>query len=252
MRSSLLPILVVVLAIVCSCGRSKAQIIDAAWKGFSVSCPSEEDRVANASVACQGVRLVRKIVQKMLEDVRRNRSLEILDGVSLVETGGDGGSSSRSARVLKDFGQIGSVLGFLENRELRIKLSSLMPDNLEAAVNASLVLADQGRGNKGGGGKKGDNGMMMLVLMMGKMMAAMGFGALGLMAMKALLLSSIALMLSLIVAAKKLVSKDEESHHVVYAQEHHRRRRSLPLSQDDLKNEPYRGYLSSARMSKLL
>ena len=77
-------------------------------------------------------------------------------------------------------------------------------------------------------------------------MAAMGFGALGLLAMKALMVSSLALMLSLIVAAKKLAGgKEEDTHHVVYAQEvgsHHRRRRDL-LGDDGHENHPYRGYM---------
>lgn len=79
------------------------------------------------------------------------------------------------------------------------------------------------------------------------MLAAMGFGALALLAMKALMISALALMLSLIVAAKKLAGhKEEGSHHVVYAQEitpHHRRRRSLGTKHDDIKNQPYRGYM---------
>lgn len=76
-------------------------------------------------------------------------------------------------------------------------------------------------------------------------MAAMGFGALALLAMKALMISALALMLSLIVAAKKLSGGNEvDNHHVVYAQEishgHHRRRRSLKIDV----NHPYRGYMN--------
>lgn len=76
------------------------------------------------------------------------------------------------------------------------------------------------------------------------MMAAMGFGALGLLAMKALTVSAMALMLSLIVAVKKLAGGHEEhGHHVVYAQEvgHHHRKRSIG-DNDDSTQLPYRGY----------
>lgn len=76
------------------------------------------------------------------------------------------------------------------------------------------------------------------------MMAAMGFGALGLLAMKALLVSAMALMLSLIIAVKKLAGGgDDHGHHVVYAQEvghHHRKKRSI--GDDDSTQLPYRGY----------
>lgn len=75
-------------------------------------------------------------------------------------------------------------------------------------------------------------------------MAAMGFGALGLLAMKALMVSAMALMLSLIIAVKKLASGNEDhGHHVVYAQEvghHHRKKRSIDDDESTLL--PYRGY----------
>ena len=75
-------------------------------------------------------------------------------------------------------------------------------------------------------------------------MAAMGMGALGLLAMKGLMLSAMALMLSLIALLKKN-HKEEDHHHVVYAQEvghHHRRRRSIP-SYNQFKYFPYQAYV---------
>ena len=78
------------------------------------------------------------------------------------------------------------------------------------------------------------------------MMAALGFGALGMLAMKALMVSALALMLSLIVAVKKLASSHDSGggHHVVYAQDvghhgHYRKKRSIGDEDHDL---PYRGY----------
>ncbi|XP_058793725.1 uncharacterized protein LOC131665684 [Phymastichus coffea] len=218
------------------------------WKGFSVSCIKDESGqvVSNASVSCHGIRLVRKIVQKLLEDARKKKNMEFIHGITLVEVG-DGRQSSRDARFSKDYGFMGTIVKWLEGRELRINLPTLLPVNLVSVIEQSLPSNDEGRksgGGFGGGlGGKGDGGAMLVALMMGKMMAAMGFGALGLLAMKALMISALALMLSLIVAAKKMSGgKDEESHHVVYAQEvhgHHRRRRSL----ENDKNYPYRGYV---------
>lgn len=78
------------------------------------------------------------------------------------------------------------------------------------------------------------------------MMAAIGFGSIGMLAMKALMVSSLALMLSLIVAAKKFASSQDSGggHHVVYAQEsgHHHSKRSADL--DDPSLSPYGGYAS--------
>ncbi|XP_024880737.1 keratin, type I cytoskeletal 10-like [Temnothorax curvispinosus] len=233
------------------------------WTGFSTSCTSEDSK--NASVSCHGVRIVRKIVQQLLETTSKERNIELFDGVSLVEVPGSG--SSRKARVLKGFGGLEPFLQFLEGRELRVKLPSLLPPNIETALKESLPSEAEGRGDDfgvsgrgggggggfgggkgggggGGGGKKGGGGYMILILMMGKMMAAMGFGALGLLAMKALMVSALALMLSLIVAVKKLASGgDDHGHHVVYAQEvghHHRKKRSI--EDVDSTQLPYRGY----------
>lgn len=76
------------------------------------------------------------------------------------------------------------------------------------------------------------------------MLAAIGFGTLALMAMKALILSSLALMLSLLTALKKHHSGGHhEDHHLVYAQEvtpHYRRRRSGDNLAENFENHPYR------------
>lgn len=75
------------------------------------------------------------------------------------------------------------------------------------------------------------------------MMAAMGFGALGLLAMKALMVSAMALMLSLIIAVKKLAGGHEDhGHHVVYAQEAHHHRKKRSIDDDEATLLPYRGY----------
>lgn len=212
-----------------------------AWTGFSTSCVTDDSK--NTSVSCHGVRIVRKIVQQFLENTIKERNIELFDGVSLVEIPG----SLRKARVLKGFGGLGPFLQFLEGRELRVKLPSLLPPNMETALKESLPSDSEARksgGGLGGGGKKGGGGLLLMALMMGKMMAAMGFGALGLLAMKALMVSAMALMLSLIIAVKKLASGQEDhGHHVVYAQEvghHHRKKRSIDDDESTLL--PYRGY----------
>lgn len=60
-------------------------------------------------------------------------------------------------------------------------------------------------------------------LMMGKMMAAIGLGGVGLLAMKALMVSALALMLSIIIGLKKLVHSghDEGGHTVIHASHGH-------------------------------
>lgn len=103
-----------------------------AWTGFSTSCVTDDSK--NASISCHGVRIVRKIVQQLLENTMKERNIELFDGVSLVEAPG----SLRKARVLKGFEGFGPFLQFLEGRELRIKLPSLFPSNMETALKESL------------------------------------------------------------------------------------------------------------------
>ncbi|XP_076651270.1 uncharacterized protein LOC143358198 [Halictus rubicundus] len=222
-----------------------------AWSGITTGCSANDSK--NLSVSCYGVRIVRKVVQQLLEKSSKEPNIEIFDGVSLVEV--PGLEPTRKGRLMKGFGGMGSLIQFLEGRELRIKLPSFLPQNIETAIQESLP-SDQGKGRAGGGGgggfggggggkKGGGGGYMILALMMGKMMAAMGFGALGLLAMKALMVSAMALMLSMIVAVKKLTSGHDSGggHHVVYAQDvghhHYRKKRSLGEENLDL---PYRGY----------
>lgn len=110
------------------------------WTGFSTSCTSEDSK--NASVSCHGVRIVRKIVQQLLETTSKERDIQLFDGVSLVEVPGSG--SPRKARVLKGFGGLGPFLQFLEGRELRVKLPSLLPPNIETALKESLPSEAEG------------------------------------------------------------------------------------------------------------
>ncbi|KAL2720114.1 homeobox protein Wariai-like, partial [Vespula squamosa] len=226
-----------------------------AWKDFSTDCSAEEPK--NLSVSCQGVRIVRRVVQQLLENSSKESDIEIFDGISLVEV--EDPSSSRKGRFLKGFGSMTPLLQFLEGRELRVKLPKLLPQNFETVFEKTMTSSTIGEGGRargggglgggggGGGGKKGGGGMMILALMMGKMMAAMGFGALGLLTMKALMVSGLALMLSIIIAVKKLASSGDDGggHHVVYAQEvghHHRKKRSMSEENDDILDLPYRGY----------
>lgn len=117
----------------------------ATWKGFSVACTSEELQGQDGLASCHGIRLVRRIVQGLLEEVGKRRSLEIADGVSLVqrdEEEEDG--TKRAGRVLKGFGEMRWIVRFLEGRELRIGLPSLLPGNWVAAVEGSLPATDEG------------------------------------------------------------------------------------------------------------
>lgn len=112
------------------------------WKGFSMSCTNEDSQ--NVSVSCHGVRIVRRIVQQLLENIAQKHSIELLDGVTLVDINSNNNNDpklSRSARLLMG---PKSLLKFFDGKELRIKLPNFLPDNIESTFRASLPSTNQG------------------------------------------------------------------------------------------------------------
>jgi len=124
--------LVFLALVICALSIVDAASAEDSWTGFSTSCATEDSK--NMSVSCHGVRIVRKIVQQLLETTSKERDIELFDGVSLIEVPG----SNRKSKALKGFGGLGPFLQFLEGRELRIKLPSLLPPNIETALKESL------------------------------------------------------------------------------------------------------------------
>ncbi|KAJ8952315.1 hypothetical protein NQ318_017208 [Aromia moschata] len=157
--------------------------------------------------------------------------LTLGDGVHLINT-----RSENDARSNMDDGSfLGTLENYLESHELRIRLPELMPgEDFGRAFNTAMNEVEGkdessprgGGGGGGGGGKKGGGGgagIMLMGLMMGKMLAALGIGGVGLLAMKALMVSALALMLSIIIGLKKLVHSDHDDsgHTVIHASPGH-------------------------------
>ncbi|XP_023015729.1 uncharacterized protein [Leptinotarsa decemlineata] len=173
-----------------------------------------------------GFQILTKVFRQFLRS--QPDDVKIGDGVHIIST-----SSENDARANIDDGTVlGVVENYLEHHELRIRLPELMPGEgfgraLKTAMNEVDGKEDEssprkgggGGGGKGGGGGGGGAGVMMMGLMMGKMMAALGIGGVGLLAMKALMVSALALMLSVVIGLKKLVSSDHDDggHTVIHA-----------------------------------
>ncbi|CAK1594306.1 unnamed protein product [Parnassius mnemosyne] len=168
--------------------------------------------------------------------------LDIADGVKLVSIPVSNSIEDES----RSFGNapLFRIAKFLQEHELHVKLPNLIEkDKVSQFFEESLKIVDESYKNNNVTGRgKGDGGagsLALLGLMFAKTMGAAGIGGLGLLTMKALAVSALALMLSAIVGVKKLASSDDhEDHQVIYAGHHgHRRRRDLtdtPL--------PYRGW----------
>ncbi|KPJ20275.1 hypothetical protein RR48_04873 [Papilio machaon] len=203
---------------------------------------------------------------------------DITDGVKLV--------SIPVSNSIEDEGRsfdnspLSRMAKFLQGHELHVKLPNIIEkDKITNLLAESLKVVDEsyknnnatGRGKGDGGGGmallglmfaktvgaagigatgrgKGDGGggMALLGLMFAKTVGAAGIGGLGLLTMKALAVSALALMLSAIVGVKKLASSDDhDDHQVIYAGHgHHRKRRDIdtPL--------PYRGWTQYKQENK--
>ena len=119
-----------------------ALINDTFWGGYTQSC-SSEDRNSKTSMSCSGIKIVRKMVHQFLEDSRRKKSWEVMDGVTLISVD-DEELEERTGRRLSNIGEMNAILKVLENRELRIRLENLFPENFQTALKESLPSINQG------------------------------------------------------------------------------------------------------------
>ncbi|XP_046384534.1 uncharacterized protein LOC124154696 [Ischnura elegans] len=219
-----------------------ARSVESAVAECSVNGTTTESRLA-----CFGARLLSGAVDALLARKRYRLS----EGVEIVDVGGgerggrmmEQGSGNSVSDVLR------KIRSFLRSRELRLRLPRLsslpldwrslfdnetMPGALEilnrVGFTRQVMWPEEGRGkNKGGGA------LAAAMLMSAATIGAVGLKGIGLLALKALALSSAAFVLSLVAALKKLVSKDDEGgggHYVQYVPLHHssgHHRRSLDI-----------------------
>ncbi|CAK1541112.1 unnamed protein product [Leptosia nina] len=166
--------------------------------------------------------------------------VDLTDGVKLVSVP-ISNSLEDEGRSLGD-STLYKIAKFLQGHELHVKLPNLVEKEKLSRVFAESLKAVDDSYKESNGRGKGDGGAgsaALLGLMFAKTLGAAGIGGLGLLTMKALAVSALALMLSAIVGVKKLTSHDEhDDHQVIYAGHgHHRRRRQVetPL--------PYQGWI---------
>ncbi|XP_067008104.2 uncharacterized protein Osi5 [Anabrus simplex] len=205
-------------------------------------CLEEGNDVSNSTMTCQSVRIVRKVIAQLLDG---QRSLEISKGLKIVKVE----ESNAVGRGLTDHEEsnlLARMSRYLQSHELRVRLPELLPSSEDwnrilEGIDKEREGSSCGRKNKGGMGL-----VMAMGGMMWSMMTMAGMGALGLVAMKALALASMALVLAGVAAIKKLTSKDDDGgHHVSVVPVHHggeyghghRRKR-----EDSAYQLPYRGY----------
>lgn len=104
--------------------------------GLLVSCDNSynvNESSADSST-CRGIRMMRSFVRRMLENASRRKDIQLFDGVNLVER--ENATGSQGVQQGRSVGD--SVMSFLSDRELRIKLPKLLPSNYESVLKNGL------------------------------------------------------------------------------------------------------------------
>ncbi|XP_065351711.1 uncharacterized protein LOC135947073 [Cloeon dipterum] len=210
---------------------SRSILLFVALLGLVAGLPAEVCPPGSESVGCVARNVVSELSNEADEALPLVRRL--WDGVELVKVEAqkieEPLEGMDNARDLSS-SLLHTVRKFASGYEVRLRLQDV--------VDGAIKDISEARKGGFGGGKKKDGGAMMLAMMMAGMMKAMALGALGLLAMKALTVSSLAFLLSAIVGLKKLLSKgDDGGHEVVQVHGHHgdyHHRRALDLAAHDL------------------
>ncbi|KAM7359236.1 osiris 5 [Cochliomyia hominivorax] len=204
------------------------------------------------SLYCRGTRVINNIINNLS---KTDKPIVIVRGLEIVPTNGynpndnhnnistnhdndknnnnnnNNNNDNKGEEGVIDDTFLGRFSQYLRTHELNIKFSDLMStDESEGLLARDLEqngmqmspLDESRKKDKG-------NGMIMaLGLMMSKMMAVMGLGGIGALAMKALGVAMTALMMAAMVGVKSLANQGHESSHSVQyvtADGHHHRRR---------------------------
>lgn len=98
------------------------------WHGLPMICSIEDPK--NVSISCHGVRIIKRVIQQLLDTAVESSSIEITDGITLIK---NKHYNVRNSRTIKD-----SIVNFFEGIELKLKLQSLLPSNIESSIVESI------------------------------------------------------------------------------------------------------------------
>ncbi|XP_035775011.1 uncharacterized protein LOC118457487 [Anopheles albimanus] len=212
----------------------------------ALSVPNPKDcGMGEGALSCHGAKVVRNLVKRLARPVKVDESgaMKLFPGVEIVELPTVEEQERSFNEVTEEdrtvFGRIGR---YLQSHEIKINFGQLLKrSDIQDAIRTAFgsmdqeVIADVAEARKKD--KGGLGAIMMMGLMMGKLLAALGFGGVGLLALKALGVSMIALLLSAILGLKKLTEhgdhkgRHNDEHFEVHSEDHlehgARKRRSV-------------------------
>ena len=138
-RAVVISLLVSGLSLVAAATEDSASSWTSGLGGLLVSCDNsynvnDSSGGVQDSSTCRGIRIMRNFARRMLETAARRKDIQLLDGVNLVEReNATGSQGTQQGRSIGD-----SVMSFLSDRELRIKLPKLLPSNYESVLKNGL------------------------------------------------------------------------------------------------------------------
>uniref|UniRef100_A0AAG5D1I3 Protein osiris 5 n=1 Tax=Anopheles atroparvus TaxID=41427 RepID=A0AAG5D1I3_ANOAO len=214
---------------------------------LSVNQNQKDCGTSEGALSCHGAKIVRNLVKRLARSGKAEEVgvVKLFPGVEIVQAG-SAEERERSFNEVQDeertvFGRVGK---YLQSHEIKINFGQLLKrSDIQDAIRTAFgamdqeVIADVAEARKKD--KGGLGAIMMMGLMMGKLLAALGFGGVGLLALKALGVSMVALLLSAILGLKKLTEQGDhkgrhnDEHFEVHSDDGHhahggaRKRRSV-------------------------
>ncbi|XP_052863715.1 uncharacterized protein LOC128270355 [Anopheles cruzii] len=201
---------------------------------LSVAKDQKDCGTGEGSLSCHGAKVARHLLKRLARPVKLEEVsvVKLFPGVEIVDVS-DGEERERSLNEVTEedrtvFGRVGK---YLQSHEIKINFGQLLKrSDIQDAIRTAFgsldqdVIADVAEARKKD--KGGLGAIMMMGLMMGKLLAALGFGGVGLLALKALGVSMVALLLSAILGLKKLTEQGDhkgrhnDEHFEVHSDDH--------------------------------
>ncbi|XP_030371682.1 uncharacterized protein LOC115621972 [Scaptodrosophila lebanonensis] len=179
----------------------------------------DDECVQQPTLYCRGARALRIMLRNLNKS---DKPLVIMRGLEIVPLHNE----TETEAMLKHAADtqptlLDSVAFYLRTHEINLKLADLLDEPTTSLERNSI---DEGRKKD-----KGQGVLLAVALMFGKMMAVMGLGGIGALALKALGVAMMALMMAGILGLKTAAQHGHETSHTVSyltgEGHHHRRRR---------------------------
>ncbi|EDW84612.1 uncharacterized protein Dwil_GK13035 [Drosophila willistoni] len=197
------------------------------------NCVQSNDCGQDETLYCRGERALRNVIRNLNKS---DKPLVIMPGMEIVPMHNESAVGKENPEeTLLD-----SLANYLRTHEVNVKLVDLLEEGKLVEQASEARKKDKGQGL-----------LLAMALMFGKMMAVLGLGGIGALAMKALGVAMVALMMAGMLGLKTAAQHgNESSHSISYVTgegHHHKRRRRAAwqvVSEQQEQPLAYRAYIN--------